>query len=88
MVWSRKSLCVSAVLALLIVPWVEGLTLAQAIATAKYTGLRNPKAITITRQGGEISVDPRDLLGGHVVVPLQSGDTGNRDVMSSDLSDK
>ena len=29
------------------VPWVEGLTLAQAIATANYTSHRNPKAITI-----------------------------------------
>jgi hypothetical protein len=58
------------------VPWVEGLTLAQAIATASYTGHRNPKAITITRAGAEISVDPHDLLGGHVV-PLQSGDRIN-----------
>jgi hypothetical protein len=56
------------------VPWVEGLTLAQAIATASYTGHRNPIEITITRQGEEIDVDPRDLLGGHVV-PLQPGDT-------------
>ena len=56
------------------VPWVEGLTLAQAIATADYTGHHNPKVITITRQGEEISVNPRDLLSGHVV-PLQPGDT-------------
>jgi hypothetical protein len=56
------------------VPWVEGLTLAQAIATAEYTGPHNPKAITITRQGEQASVDPRDLLGGHVV-PLEPGDT-------------
>jgi hypothetical protein len=56
------------------VPWVEGLTLSQAIATANYTSHRNPKAITITRQGEEISVNPRDLLNGHVV-PLQPGDT-------------
>ncbi len=54
-------------------PWVEGLTLAQAIATANYTSHRNPKTITITRQGEEISVDPRDLIGGHVV-QLQPGD--------------
>jgi hypothetical protein len=55
------------------VPWVEGLTLAQAIATAKYTSHRNPKTITITRQGEEISVNPRDLIDGHVV-SLQPGD--------------
>ena len=56
------------------VPWVEGLTLAQAIATATYTSHRNPKIITIMRQGEEISIHPRDLFGGHVV-PLQPGDT-------------
>jgi hypothetical protein len=56
------------------VPWVEGLTLSQAIATANYTSHRNPKAITITRQGEEIRVNPRDLLNGHVV-PLQPSDT-------------
>ena len=55
------------------VPWVEGLTLAQAIATAHYTGRHNPQVITITRQGGEISVNPHDLLDGHVVL-LQPGD--------------
>lgn len=56
------------------VPWVEGLTLSQAIATANYTSRRNPKAITITRQGEEASVNPRALLNGHVV-PLEPGDT-------------
>ena len=56
------------------VPWVEGLTLAQAIATANYTGHRNPKAITITRQGEQASINPKDLLNGHVV-PLEPGDT-------------
>ncbi len=56
------------------VPWVEGLTLSQAIATANYTSHRNPVEITITRQGKQIEVDPRDLLSGHVV-PLQPGDT-------------
>ncbi|MFZ0826403.1 MAG: hypothetical protein WAO02_03175 [Verrucomicrobiia bacterium] len=55
------------------VPWVEGLTLSQAIATANYTSHNNPKAITIARKGGKIIVDPRDLLGGHLV-PLQPGD--------------
>jgi hypothetical protein len=56
------------------VPWVEGLTLSQAITTANYTGHRNPKTITITRQGEAISISPRDLLYGHVV-PLEPGDT-------------
>ena len=56
------------------VPWVEGLTLAQAIATANYTGRHNPKGITITRQGEQASINPKDLLNGHVV-PLEPGDT-------------
>ncbi len=56
------------------VPWVEGLTLAQAIATANYTGLHNPRRIIITRQGKEIPVNPRDLLNGHTIL-LQPGDT-------------
>jgi hypothetical protein len=56
------------------VPWVEGLTLSQAIATANYTGRHNPKEITITRQGEQASINPRDLLNGHVV-PLEPGDT-------------
>ena len=56
------------------VPWVEGLTLSQAIATANYTGHRNPKSITITRQGEQASINPKDLLNGHVV-PLEPGDT-------------
>ena len=55
------------------VPWVEGLTLSQAIATANYTG-RSPKTITITRQGEQASINPKDLLNGHVV-PLEPGDT-------------
>ena len=56
------------------VPWVEGLTLSQAIATANYTGRHNPKGITITRQGEQASVNPKDLLNGRVV-PLEPGDT-------------
>ena len=56
------------------VPWVEGLTLAQAIATANYTSIHNPKTITITRQGEQATVNPKVLLNGQVV-PLEPGDT-------------
>jgi len=55
------------------VPWVEGLTLVQAIATADYTGRHNPKEITITRHGQPISVDPINWLHGQVVL-LEPGD--------------
>ena len=55
------------------VPWAEGLTLAQAIIAANYTGHGDPKEIILTRQGETIPIDPKDLLGGHDV-PLQHGD--------------
>ncbi len=56
------------------VPWVEGLTLAQAIATANYTAPGNPKEIILLRRGESATIDPRDLLNGHDV-PLEPGDT-------------
>ena len=55
------------------VPWVEGLTLAQAIATANYLDSQAPKEIIITREGENASVDPKVLLSG-VPVPLEAGD--------------
>jgi hypothetical protein len=56
------------------VPWVEGLTLAQAIATANYTDRGNPTEILLLRRGESATIDPRDLLNGHDV-PLEPGDT-------------
>jgi len=55
------------------VPWVEGLTLAQAIATANYLDSREPRQIVITRNGESAIVDPKILLSG-AVVPLEAGD--------------
>jgi hypothetical protein len=55
------------------VPWVEGLTLAQAIATAQYNGRHNPHAIAITREGESMIINPHDLLSGHTIL-LQPGD--------------
>jgi hypothetical protein len=55
------------------VPWVAGLTLAQAIATANYLDSREPKEIIITRNGESANVDPKILLSG-AVVPLEAGD--------------
>jgi hypothetical protein len=55
------------------VPWVAGLTLAQAIATANYVDSQEPKEITITRQGEKAELDPKVLLDG-VPVPLEPGD--------------
>jgi hypothetical protein len=56
------------------VPWVEGLTLAQAIATANYTDRGTPQEILLLRRGESATIDPRDLLNGHDV-PLEPGDT-------------
>jgi hypothetical protein len=56
------------------VPWVEGLTLAQAIATANYTANGNPKEIVLLRQGESATIDPGNLLNGRDV-PLEPGDT-------------
>lgn len=53
-------------------PWVEGLTLSQAIVNAGYTG-RQPSRILIVRAGRAISMDPKKLLAGEDM-PLQSGD--------------
>ena len=55
------------------VPWVAGLTLAQAIATANYLDSHEPKTIIITRQGESANLDANVFLNG-VAVPLEPGD--------------
>ena len=55
------------------IPWVAGLTLAQAIATANYTGPDEPKQINITRQGESATLDAKVLLDG-TDIPLELGD--------------
>ena len=55
------------------VPWVAGLTLAQAVATANYLDSQAPKTIIITRQGERAQLDANVLLNG-VAVPLEPGD--------------
>jgi len=55
------------------VPWVDGLTLAQAIATAVYLDAHEPKQIVITRNGESAAIDPSVLLNG-TKIPLQPGD--------------
>lgn len=56
------------------ISWVEGLTLARAIATADYTGIMSPKEITLMRRGQRATIDPKNLLNGNDV-PLEPGDT-------------
>lgn len=57
-----------------IVPWVAGLTLTQAIATANYLDSQDPHAITVTRQGNTMTVDVASLLQGPPIT-LEPGDT-------------
>ena len=55
------------------VPWVAGLTLAQAIATANYVGSQEPAEIIITRNGESARMDASVLTDG-TDVPLEIGD--------------
>ena len=55
------------------VPWVTGLTLAQAIATANYLDRQEPKAIILVRQGESAEVDV-NTLGSGAPIPLEPGD--------------
>jgi hypothetical protein len=55
------------------VPWVAGLTLVQAVATANYLGAQAPKEIIITRQGESAKL-PTDVLLNGVPLPLEPGD--------------
>ncbi|HEY5041192.1 MAG TPA: hypothetical protein VIK53_04250 [Verrucomicrobiae bacterium] len=55
------------------VPWVAGLTLAQAVATANYIGPGEPKQILITRGGKSETLDANSLLNG-TDIPLEIGD--------------
>jgi hypothetical protein len=55
------------------VPWVVGLTLAQAVATANFVGTDEPKQILITRQGETAALDAQVLLNGPDI-PLEIGD--------------
>jgi hypothetical protein len=56
------------------VPWVVGLTLAQVLATADYTGAQDPQEIVVKRNSTEMPVDPKALLDGQVNMTLQPGD--------------
>lgn len=56
------------------VPWVTGLTLAQAITTANYVGTQEPKQIILTRNGESAAMDANVLLNG-TDIPLEIGDT-------------
>ncbi len=55
------------------VPWVAGLTLAQVLATADYTGQHDPQDIILRRNSVQTHVDPKELLNGRDIT-LEPGD--------------
>ncbi len=55
------------------VPWTTGLTLAQALASANYTGKEDPQEIILKRNSVETLIDPKQLLNGQDVL-LKPGD--------------
>jgi hypothetical protein len=55
------------------VPWVEGLTLAQAVASADYIGATEPTQIILTHGGESAVLDAKTLLDGPAI-PLLPGD--------------
>jgi hypothetical protein len=55
------------------VPWVDGLTLAQALATANYLGTHDPQDIILKRNSVETEINPKDLLNGRDI-ELKPGD--------------
>jgi hypothetical protein len=59
------------------VPWTEGMSLAQGLLGAQYTGSWDPHLITITRGGVSYRVDARRFLRGEENPELQVGDLIN-----------
>jgi len=57
-----------------IVPWTEGLTLAQAIVAARWTGIRDPRLIILVNQAGErmeLMPEEAEMAG---ALPMAPGD--------------
>ena len=55
------------------VEWAEGLTLAQTVVAAQYTGRRNPNTVIVNRAGERFQIRGWELLAGHDF-PLEPGD--------------
>ena len=56
-----------------VVPWTEGLTLAQALVAADYYGTADPGQVIVVHNGLATRVDPKQLFNG-ADIPLQPGD--------------
>ena len=56
-----------------IVPWTEGLTLAQAIVAARWSGLKDPRLVIVTRAGERVELTPNESIAA-AELPLEPGD--------------
>jgi hypothetical protein len=56
-----------------VLPWTEGLTLAQAIVQAEYTAPGEPAEVFLVRSGRAFRLELQQLFSGHDV-PLEPGD--------------
>jgi hypothetical protein len=56
------------------IPWHEGITLAEAIDAAIYTGFSDPRMIRLIRADDHLDIAPNQLLRGTVNPTLEAGD--------------
>ena len=56
------------------IPWTEGITLAQAMVAAEFTGATQPGSVRVIRQGQAYPIDLKLLLRGEVDPLLEAGD--------------
>ena len=57
-----------------LIPWREGLTLAQVIEAAVYTGFTDPRLVRLTRGGESVEISVKDLLRGTSNPLVEAGD--------------
>jgi hypothetical protein len=53
-----------------LIPWTADLTLSRAIVAAGYFGSADPKEIVVNRDGQEMRIDPKQLLGGNDILMM------------------
>lgn len=56
-----------------IVAWREGITLAEAIVAARWTGLKDPSLVVVTRAGERVELSPDDSVAA-AQLPMEPGD--------------
>ena len=57
-----------------VIPWHEGITVADTLLAAEYRGMWDPRVIVITRQGQRMTVNVRNLLHGRDNPAVLPGD--------------